>query len=66
MIVREFADGKNAYGWLDFCGVVAVESEAGFGMKEEEILGVKKQLRVSEKLIEALKKNINKNLESFV
>lgn len=46
MIVREFADGKSAYGWLDFCGVIAVDSEAALGIKEEEILGVKKQLRL--------------------
>lgn len=66
MIVREFADGKNAYSWLDFCGVVAADSEAAFGIREEEIMVVKKQLKVSEKLIDALKKNISKNLESFV
>lgn len=66
VIVREFADGKSPYGWLEFCGVVGVESEGAFEVKEEEILAVKKQLRVNEKLLEALKRNISKNLEGFV
>jgi hypothetical protein len=66
ILIREFASEKSLYGWLEFSGVVAVESENNYNLKEEEILKQKKELRVDQKHIEALKKNISKNLESFI
>lgn len=66
IMIREFASEKNLYGWLEFAGVVPVDSEAAFAIKEEEILQAKKLLRVDQKLVDALKKNISKNLEGFI
>jgi hypothetical protein len=51
VLLREFADAKNPYSWLEYCGVIPVDNEALFGIKEEEILAVKKSLRVDPKLI---------------
>ena len=65
-MIREFASQKNLYGWLEYSGVVAVDSENNFGLKEEQIIKEKNELRVDQKHIEALKKNITKNLQSFI
>ena len=43
-----------------------VSREEDYGIKEEEILAVKKGLRVDGKLLEVMKKNVSKNLENFI
>ena len=43
-------------------GVIPVSREEEYGMKEEEILAMKKKLRIEGNLIQVLKKNISKNL----
>jgi hypothetical protein len=50
LIVREFGEPGANYSWLEFSGVVPVE-EKTWGLKEEEILAVKKRLRVDSKLL---------------
>lgn len=66
IIVREFSNPKALFGWLEFCGVYPVEGEAGFGVKEEEILEMKRGLRVEKKLIETLKKNVGRHLDNYI
>jgi hypothetical protein len=66
IMVREFSSEKTLFGWLEFAGVIPVDSENSYGLKEEEILKAKKELRVDQKHMEALKKNITKNLDSFI
>jgi hypothetical protein len=53
---------KHLYGWLEFSGIIPVDNENDFQLKEEEILARKKELKIDPKLVEALKKNITKNL----
>ena len=48
------------------CGIMPVSREEDYGIKEEEILAVKKGLRVDGKLLEVMKKNVSKNLENFI
>jgi len=43
-------------------GVIPVTREEEFGIKEEEIIAIKKKLRVDGSLIQVLKKNLSKNL----
>ena len=66
LMLREFASEKSLYGWLEFAGVLPVDSEDRFGITEEEIVARKRALRLDAKLYEALKKNIAKNLQGFV
>lgn len=62
LIFREFASEKHLYGWLEFSGVIPVDNDNDYQLKEEEILARKKELKIDPKLVEALKKNITKNL----
>ena len=43
-----------------------MDNENDFSIKEEEIVKAKSQLRIDTKLIDALKKSITKNLQSFI
>ena len=61
MILREFGDDKNNYGWLEFSGVAWVDYE----IKEEDILKVKKNMRIEAGHLNVLKKNISKHLEAY-
>ena len=63
VMLREFGEGANCFGWLEYSGVVPAH---GAGVKEEDILGAKKQLRVPGKLLESLKRSVGKNLDHFI
>ncbi len=66
IMIREFASEKLLYGWLEFSGIVSADNDNAYKIKEEEIIATKKALRIDQKLMEALKKSVAKNLQSFI
>ena len=53
-------------GWIEMSGVIPVNREEDFGIKEEEILAIKKKMRINPNLIQALKKSVTKKLAGFI
>jgi hypothetical protein len=61
IILREFGEEKQNYGWLEFSGVAWVDYET----KEEEIVKVKEGMRLEKGHLEVLKKNIARHLDAY-
>ena len=69
IFLRHFAGAstKFLFSWLEFCGIFAVDDEETFAaLKESDIVEMKKGLRIEEKAIELVKKNVGKHLENYV
>ena len=61
IMLREFGEEKENYGWLELSGVAWVDYET----KEDEILKVKEKMRIEKGHLEVLKRNIAKHLEAY-